>query len=77
MPRNDQITRQWHLLRQLEGSPGRTLQDLVESVPDDYPKNARRQGVRHLLIYPFYSRFEVKESLMTKRVAHRRKPGQR
>ena len=22
MPRNDQITRQWHLLRQLEGSPG-------------------------------------------------------
>lgn len=41
MARNDQITRQWHLLRQLEGSPGRSLQELVENVPDDYPKNAR------------------------------------
>jgi predicted DNA-binding transcriptional regulator YafY len=41
MPRNDQITRQWHLLRQLEGSPGRSLQELVDDVPDDYPKNAR------------------------------------
>jgi len=41
MPRNDQITRQWHLLRQLEGSSGRSLQELVGNVPDDYPKNAR------------------------------------
>ena len=41
MPRNDQITRQWHLLRRLEGSTGLTLQGLVESVPEDYPKNAR------------------------------------
>ena len=41
MPRNDQITRQWHLLRLLEGSQGKSLQELVESVPDDYPKNAR------------------------------------
>lgn len=41
MPRNDQITRQWHLLRQLEGSSGRSLQELVDNVPDDYPKNAR------------------------------------
>lgn len=41
MPRNDQITRQWHLLRQLEGSPGRSLRELVDNVPDDYPKNAR------------------------------------
>jgi predicted DNA-binding transcriptional regulator YafY len=41
MPRNDQITRQWYLLRQLEGSPGRSLHELVEKVPDDYPKNAR------------------------------------
>jgi len=41
MPRNDQITRQWHLLRQLEGSLGRSLQELVDNVPDDYPKNAR------------------------------------
>jgi predicted DNA-binding transcriptional regulator YafY len=41
MPRNDQITRQWHLLRRLEGSTGLTLRGLVESVPEDYPKNAR------------------------------------
>jgi predicted DNA-binding transcriptional regulator YafY len=41
MPRNDQITRQWHLLRQLEGSPGQSLAELVDNVPDDYPKNAR------------------------------------
>lgn len=41
MPRNEQITNQWHLLRQLEGSPGRSLRDLVDNVPDDYPKNAR------------------------------------
>jgi len=41
MPRNDQITRQWHLLRRLEGSTGLTLPELVDNVPDDYPKNAR------------------------------------
>jgi predicted DNA-binding transcriptional regulator YafY len=41
VPRNDQITRQWHLLRQFEGSSGRTLKELVDNVPDDYPKNAR------------------------------------
>jgi hypothetical protein len=26
MARNDQVTRQWHLLRRLEGSSGLTLQ---------------------------------------------------
>ena len=41
MPRNDQIPRQWHLLRLLDGSPGRTLLDIAESVSDDYPKNSR------------------------------------
>lgn len=41
MPRNDQITRQWHLLRQLDGSSGRNLQEHVDNVPDDYPKNVR------------------------------------
>ena len=41
MPRNDQITRQWHLLRRLENTRGLTLSELVEAVPDDYPKNAR------------------------------------
>src|SRR5437667_913006 len=41
MPRNDQITRQWYLLRRLENSPPLTLPELVDSVPDDYPRNAR------------------------------------
>jgi predicted DNA-binding transcriptional regulator YafY len=41
VPRNDQITRQWHLLRPLKGSSGLTLHELVDAVPDDYPKNDR------------------------------------
>ena len=41
MPRNDQVTRQWHLLRCLESSRGATLHELVDFIPDDYPKNAR------------------------------------
>src|SRR5918992_4702702 len=41
MPRNDQITRQWHLLRRLEGSNGLSLSQLGDSIPDDYSKNAR------------------------------------
>jgi predicted DNA-binding transcriptional regulator YafY len=39
--RNDQVTRQWHLLRQLESTRGVTLQELAESLPDDYPKHLR------------------------------------
>ena len=41
MPRNDQITRQWHLLRRLDNSRGASLQELVAALPDDYPKNSR------------------------------------
>ncbi len=41
MSRNDQVTRQWHLLRRLEGSRGATLQELAESLPDDFPKHLR------------------------------------
>ena len=41
MPRNDQITRQWHRLRRLEGSSGLTSHELVDGVPDNYPKNDR------------------------------------
>lgn len=41
MPRNDQVVRQWHLLRKLEGSRGATLRELVGALPDDYPKNPR------------------------------------
>ena len=29
------------MLRKLEDSSGRTLQELVDNIPDDYPKNAR------------------------------------
>jgi len=41
MPRNDQVTRQWYLLRKLESSRGAALQELVSSLPDDFPKNSR------------------------------------
>jgi predicted DNA-binding transcriptional regulator YafY len=41
MPRNDQNTRQWDLLRRLDNSSGATLSELVNSIPDDYPKNSR------------------------------------
>jgi predicted DNA-binding transcriptional regulator YafY len=39
--RNDQVTRQWHLLRQLETVRSVTLQELANSLPDDYPKHLR------------------------------------
>jgi len=39
--RNDQLTRQWLLLRRLESSRGATLEELVDSLPDDFPKNPR------------------------------------
>lgn len=41
MSRNDQVTRQWHLLRQLETSRGMTLKELANSLPDDYPRHLR------------------------------------
>lgn len=45
MPRNDQVTRQWHLLRLLESSRGMTLDELNERLPTDYlrhPRTVRR-----------------------------------
>ncbi|MBI5316272.1 MAG: WYL domain-containing transcriptional regulator [Nitrospirae bacterium] len=45
MPRNDQVTRQWHLLRLLESSHGMTLDELNERLPTDYlrhPRTVRR-----------------------------------
>jgi len=39
--RNDQVIRQWHLLRRLEGSTGLTLQALAEGLPDDFPRHLR------------------------------------
>ena len=41
MARNDQITRQWFLLRLLESSQGKSSNEIVEAVPDDHPKNPR------------------------------------
>lgn len=41
MPRNDQVTRQWHLLRQLERPRGATLQELADALPGDFPKHLR------------------------------------
>ncbi|MGH7833773.1 MAG: hypothetical protein ACREQK_09025 [Candidatus Binatia bacterium] len=41
MPRNDQVTRQWHLLRRLDNSRGASLEELVAALADDYPKNSR------------------------------------
>ena len=41
MSRNDQVTRQWHLLRQLESPRSATLQELARGLPDDYRKHLR------------------------------------
>jgi predicted DNA-binding transcriptional regulator YafY len=41
MPRNDQLARQWHILRRLEGRRGVTLQELAAGLPDDFPKHLR------------------------------------
>ncbi|MBI2902159.1 MAG: WYL domain-containing transcriptional regulator [Candidatus Methylomirabilis oxyfera] len=41
MPRNDQVTRQWHILRRLENAQGATLDEIAQSLPDDFPKHLR------------------------------------
>ena len=41
MPRNSQVTRQWHLLQKLERSNGATLEELVESLGPDSPRHPR------------------------------------
>jgi predicted DNA-binding transcriptional regulator YafY len=41
LARNDQVTRQWYLLRRLEGSQGATLAELAGSLPDELPKHLR------------------------------------
>lgn len=41
MPRNDQVTRQWHLLRRLESTTGATIEQLAQSLPRDLSKHLR------------------------------------
>ena len=41
VPRNDQVIRQWHLLRRLEAARGATLHELADSISDDFPKHVR------------------------------------
>jgi predicted DNA-binding transcriptional regulator YafY len=41
MPRNDQIIRQWHLLRALESPRSKTLQELSNALPRDYARHER------------------------------------
>jgi predicted DNA-binding transcriptional regulator YafY len=42
MPRNDQVTRQWHLLRTLEASrEGVTLQGLADGLPEEFTRHHR------------------------------------
>jgi predicted DNA-binding transcriptional regulator YafY len=41
MPRNDQLVRQWQVLRRLESGRGVTLSELAAGLPDDFPKHLR------------------------------------
>ncbi len=42
MPRNDQVTHQWHLLQRLSGSrQGLTLAQLVDAVSPELPRHPR------------------------------------
>ena len=41
MPRNDQVTRQWFLMQQLENSQGATLQELAACLPEDFSRHPR------------------------------------
>ncbi len=45
MPRNDQVMRQWFLLKMLERPGGATIDELAASLPGDYachPRTVRR-----------------------------------
>ena len=41
MARNDQVIRQWHLLRRLEGPGGATLHELANLLPENLPRHLR------------------------------------
>lgn len=41
MPRNDQVTRQWYLLRELESGKGLTLQEMQHLLPEEIQRHQR------------------------------------
>lgn len=41
MSRNDQVTRQWMILKKLESVRGATLQELAAALPEDYSRHLR------------------------------------
>jgi predicted DNA-binding transcriptional regulator YafY len=58
MSRNDQVTRQWHLLQALERPGGATIDDLAKSLPEDYachPRTIRRDLEALETRFPLYT----------------------
>ncbi|MBN1569788.1 MAG: WYL domain-containing protein [Acidobacteria bacterium] len=58
MSRNDQVTRQWFLIKALEKSGGATLEELVQSLPEDYachPRTIRRDLQALEAAFPLYT----------------------
>src|SRR3546814_16773838 len=43
MPRNDQMIRQWQLMRLLESPRGKTLQELIQALPQDSIRSEERR----------------------------------
>ncbi|MCZ6546516.1 MAG: hypothetical protein O6837_00135 [Deltaproteobacteria bacterium] len=41
MPRNDQVTRQWYLLRELESGKGLTLREMRQRLPEEIQRHDR------------------------------------
>ncbi|HTY63834.1 MAG TPA: WYL domain-containing protein [Acidobacteriota bacterium] len=58
MPRNDQVTRQWLLLKTLEKPGGATIEELTQSLPEDYACSTRtiRRDLQALEVcFPVYT----------------------
>jgi len=58
MARNEQVTRQWLLLRKLESSRGATLNELANSLPTEYtchPRTVRRDLEALETCFPIYT----------------------
>ena len=58
MPRNDQVTRQWLLLKVLEKPGGATIEELAKSLPEDYACTTRtvRRDLQALEVrFPLYT----------------------